>query len=33
VAKIFELDQVAHGDIRSALESLVQEGLVLSDSV
>jgi hypothetical protein len=31
VAKIFELDQMAHGDIRSALESLVQEGL-LSDS-
>jgi hypothetical protein len=33
VAKIYELDQMAHHDIRAALDSLVQEGLVLSSPV
>jgi len=33
VAKIYELDPMAHQDIRAALDSLVQEGLVLSSSV
>jgi len=32
VAKLYELDSSAHGDIRATLDSLVQEGLILSPS-
>jgi len=33
VAEIYMLDPSAHGEIRAALDQLVQEGLVLSSSM
>jgi Coenzyme PQQ synthesis protein D (PqqD) len=33
VAEIYALDASAHGEIRAALDSLVQRGLVLSSSM